>query len=87
MARNIRGKGEGSITRRSNGTWLAQVSLQGRRLSKTFKTQREAQRWIRETKNQIDDGLTYDSTNKTLIQFLESWIVSSKPSYSRTTWR
>ncbi len=44
-----RSHGEGSITRRSNNTWLAQVTIEGRRVGKTFKTRKEGQEWINVT--------------------------------------
>jgi integrase len=52
----------------------AQVSLEGRRLSKTFDTVTEAMSWIRVTLNQIDDGLTYKGANTTLNEFLDLWL-------------
>jgi len=45
--------GEGSISHRANGTWLAQISLYGRRISRTFKTNLEAKEWV----NEISDRL------------------------------
>jgi integrase len=86
MAKKIRGKGEGTIHKRPNGTWRAQITLQGRRLSKTTKTHREAHQWLREIKNQIDDGLTYNSTKLTLEQYLDSWLISTKSSIRLSTW-
>lgn len=45
-----RGHREGTIYRRPNGTWCAQVMLpDGKRLSKYAKTQRECREWIAET--------------------------------------
>jgi len=61
--------------------------LQGRRLSKTAKTQREVRQWLKETINQIDDGMTFASTKITVEQFLESWLISTKSSYRPSTWR
>jgi len=81
-----RGNNEGSIFRRKNGSWRAQATLQGCRLSKTFNTRKEAQQWLKETINQIDNGLTYASTQLTLGQFLDSWLISTKSSYRSSTW-
>ena len=85
MAR-IRGKKDGSIHRRENGTWRAQVSLEGRRLSYTAKTRRECQEWLKKVIGQIDDGLTYASSTVTLDEFLQSWLESTKASNRQTTW-
>ena len=37
-----RGQGEGSIYRRKDGLWTAQVTVEGKHISKYFKTQQEA---------------------------------------------
>ena len=75
-----RGNGEGSIHKRSNGTWEVQVTLDGRRLSRTFKTQRECQEWLKKTHRQIDDGMTFASTKLTLKEYLSGWLISIKTS-------
>ena len=81
-----RGNNEGSIFRKKNGSWRAQVSLDGRRLSFTAKTKKECQNWIKETIGKIDDGLTFDTTQITLEEYLLGWIVSKKSSIRYTTW-
>jgi hypothetical protein len=43
-----RGNNEGSIYQRENGRWLAQVRLDGKRVSKAHASQGECQAWIRE---------------------------------------
>ena len=81
-----RGNNEGSIHRRESGTWRAQVTLEGRRLSHTANTRRECQDWIRETLGQIDYGLTFASTQITFEDYLENWLSSKKASIKHTTW-
>ena len=81
-----RGNNEGSISRRPNGTWRGQVSLGDRRLTKTFKTRRECQDWVRKTLNQIDQGLTFRGANTRLGAFLRKWLTSVKPSLRASTW-
>jgi integrase len=82
-----RANNEGSIYKRSYGSWSVQVSLQGRRLSRTFKTQRECQEWVKKTRGQIDDGMTYDATKITLSEFLAEWLISTKTFKARSTWQ
>lgn len=65
---------EGSIYRRSSGLWCAQISLDGHRLSKYGKTQRECRAWIKETIAMVDMGMTYESTNVTLGNYLQVWL-------------
>jgi integrase len=85
MAR-IRGKNEGSIHQRDNGTWRAQVSLEGRRLSHTTKTRRECQEWLKKTIDQVDNGMTFSSTTVTVGEYLKNWLESAKASKRRNTW-
>jgi integrase len=81
-----RGNKEGSISRRKNGAWRAQVTLDGMRLSYGAKTRAECQEWIKKTIGQIDDGMTYASTTKTLDEYLAGWLSSIQLSVRRTTW-
>ena len=69
MARK-RGQNEGSIYKRKNGLWLAQVSIQGKRVSKYFKFQSEAREWLQTTKTQIQGGLTLAGAHTNLQDFL-----------------
>jgi len=63
--------GEGTICQLPSGSWRAQVSLRGRRLSYTAKNQQAARDWIRKIQAQIEQGLTYDDDQTTLNIFLE----------------
>ena len=71
---NKRSHGEGSLTRRKNGTFLAQVSIEGRRVSKTFKLRKEAQEWITTINGQVRQGLTFESTRTTVDELMEGWL-------------
>jgi integrase len=86
MTKRRRCNHEGGLYQRSNGSWSAQVSLQGRRISKTFKSQREAVEWIRTARNQIDLGMTYTSTKRSLAEHLTAWLENSKPVMRSRTW-
>lgn len=74
MANKIRGKNEGSIFRRKNGSWRAQISIDGRRISYSAKTKTECQRWLRKMQLQIDQGWHYDSGQIFLEEYLEQWL-------------
>jgi integrase len=76
---------EGSIFKRENGSWRAQVSIEGRRLSYKGKTQKECQKWLRETNNNIEEGFTYKKISKRFQSFAEDWLVSISSSRSKTT--
>lgn len=80
-----RGNNEGSIYKRSNGTWRGQISLQGKRLTFTGKTKREVQAWIHKTLDEIDNGLNFESTKTTLTVFMKEWLVSIEPALRYNT--
>ncbi len=81
-----RGNGEGSIYRRPNATWYAQVSLQGKRIGHGFKTRGEAQLWIRQTLDKIDNGMTLLSLTRSLEEHLNYWLENEKAVMRPSTW-
>lgn len=86
MARK-RGNNEGTIYKRNDGRWCAQVSLSGRRITKYAKTQRECHDWVREITNKIEHGLTFDATILTLERFMQSWLTGKDLSIRQNTAR
>jgi integrase len=54
--------------------WVGEVSLNGRRMTKYAKTQKEARDWVNATLGKIDHGLTFDGAQLTLAQYMESWL-------------
>jgi len=82
-----RGNHEGSIYQNPTGTWRAQVSINGRRLSATRKTQKECRDWIKATIKQIDKGLTYDAAHTSYEEFISNWLVSTQSSLRPKTWQ
>ena len=87
MARgSIRGKKEGSISRRPNGHWRAQVSTEnGRRISHDFATRIEAQAWLRNMQNQLEQGYDYAGGKTSLANYLAAWLVTSRLSLRKKT--
>jgi len=73
-----RGNNEGSIFKKANGKWRAQVSINGRRLSLTANTRAECHDWLRKKLDQIDKGLTFEGQNLTLGEYLKEWIAIKK---------
>ena len=80
MARKIRGKNEGSIQQRPNGTWRVQLSADGKRISKGFKTKAEAQEWLRNTQTDIERGFDYQASKVTLGEYLPRWLENTQAS-------
>lgn len=75
MAQKYRGKNEGSISKRPNGSWRAQVYLKGDRLSKDLPTKADALAWLRETRNKLDQGMNFGGAQSSLSDFLDGWFV------------
>lgn len=80
-----RAHNEGSIYQRSNGKWRAQVTIDGRRISFTARTKQEGLAWIRETRNQIDNGLTFKGADIKLKDFIADWLRTVSSSSSKGT--
>ena len=53
-----RGNKEGTIFKRQSGLWVAQVSIQGRRLTMYGKSRQEVSNKLKEALKQVDQGLT-----------------------------
>ena len=86
MARR-RANGEGTIYRRKDGRWCAQVSLQGKRVTFYAKTQRECRDWIKSTVAAIDRGGSYESMRMTVEEYLGRWLIAAKTSIRVKTYR
>jgi integrase len=72
---NKRANHEGTIYYRANrGEWCAQISLEGRRLTKYAKTQGECREWVFEMRKKIGNGLTFYGTQMKLAQFVVTWL-------------
>jgi integrase len=69
-----RGNHEGTIYQRSNGRWVGQVSIDGNRISKSYHSQKECRAWIRQMRDQIEDGLNWNSAKITVNQYLSQWL-------------
>jgi integrase len=78
MATKLRGRNEGSISQRSNGSYRAQVSSSGKRVSATFRTKAEAQKWIRDQLSKLERGFDFQGSKITLGEYLPQWLENSK---------
>lgn len=54
--------------------YFAQVTIQGRRISKYFRTQREGLDWLQEMRSQIQNGLTMAGAQMSLSDYLDQWL-------------
>ncbi|MEX1071768.1 MAG: tyrosine-type recombinase/integrase [Anaerolineales bacterium] len=80
-----RGKKEGTIYKRPNGKWRAQLSVDGRRLSFTCKSQSECLRWLREMNQKISSGFSFKSSKLSYGEFLSSWLSTVEAQLRRST--
>ena len=74
-----RSRGEGSITKRSDGRWMAQADLgwqDGKRRRKTLygRTKREVQEKLREALHRKEHGLPPVPEQETVAAFLRRWL-------------
>jgi integrase len=61
--------------------------LSGRRITKYAKTQKECRDWVKQILNKIEYGLTFDGTQLTLENFMESWLTDKDLSIRASTAR
>ena len=77
MTKHIRGRNEGSISKRPNGRWRAQVSQDdGRRVSRDFATKPEAQIWLRQMQGDLGRGFDYQGSKMLLKDYLHNWLAT-----------
>lgn len=81
-----RGQNDGTIYQRKDGTWCAQVTIEGKRLTKYSKTKAKCREWLNITLKQIEDGLSIAGANATIRDYFTEWLISVKPSLRPKTW-
>jgi len=69
VTRKKRSNGEGSLFKRSSGTWCAQVSIDGKRVSKTFKLRRDAVNWLNNTSPVFVDRRKTEEVEKQICEY------------------
>jgi integrase len=79
MANKHRGKNEGSIFKRPNGIWRAQIMLNGNRFNYSAKTKLECQKWVQEIRNQLEEVQTPEPNDIELEVYLQEWLETAKP--------
>jgi integrase len=84
-----RGNGEGSITRRKNGGWMAQYvvyTATGRKRKTIYgKTRAEVAGKLARAISNREDGFGFDSQNLTVGEYLDSWLTDSVQDTVRLT--
>jgi integrase len=84
----IRGHNEGSIFKRTDGRWVAMLSLpSGKRQSFYGKTRQEVQRRLAAAQRDLEAGIPVITDRQTVGQYLTSWLEAIKPTIEFGTWR
>jgi integrase len=92
MARQRRANGEGGVSRRKDGSWMARYTIQtpaGRKRKVIYaRSQAEARRKLTEALADRDRGLTYDAEGLTVEGYLARWLEDSvRGSVKATTYQ
>jgi integrase len=81
MAKQRRANGEGGVTRRKDGSWMARFTVQtpsGRKRKVIYaKTYAEDRKKLAEALADRDRGLSYDAGSLTVGEYLERWLEDS----------
>ncbi len=80
-----RSNGEGTIVKTASGTFRAQVSIQGQRTGKTFKTRKEAVDWLKDLRGQVDRGLKMEGMKTPFSAVLDDWLAIKKTQRRQAT--
>jgi hypothetical protein len=76
-----RGNGEGSISRRKNGTWRAEYvvyTVEGRKRRTVYgKTRKEVAEQLAKELADRNNGLTFDPGKLTVGEYLDRWLADS----------
>ncbi|MDQ3303884.1 MAG: site-specific integrase, partial [Actinomycetota bacterium] len=76
-----RGNGEGSISRRKDGGWMAQYvvhTAEGRKRRTVYgKTRAEVAKKLNKALSDREDGLVFDAGNLKIEEYLERWLKDS----------
>src|ERR671915_2542465 len=84
-----RGNGEGSISRRKNGGWIAQYTVytaEGRKRKTLYgKTRQEVAAKLAKALSDREGGLLFDAGSLTVSEYLDRWLSDSVKDTVRLT--
>src|SRR5690348_14973923 len=89
MATKRRGNGEGTIYKRDDGRWMAQVTLpDGKRKTVYAKTRAEVARELTAIRRSLDIGMPVRRDERmTLSSYLADWMTRVRPTVKPLTWQ
>ena len=80
-----RGNNEGSIYKRKNGTWRAQVSVNGKRTGFSAETRAECHQWLRKTMDLVDRGMDFKNKDLSLQDYIRQWFKIKRHTIKKKT--
>jgi integrase len=85
MAKRNRGRGEGTIYKRSDGSWRVQIYVDRQRISHGAKTKAECVTWLNQMQFQREQGFDYQGGKISLDDYLDQWLEGYKVAIRRKT--
>ena len=82
-----RGKGEGSIYRRSDGRWVGQYEVNGKRRYVSGKTRAEVSKRLTKAIAERDAGIVFDAEGLTVGEYLARWLDTVRDTVKTNTWK
>ena len=82
-----RGRGEGSIYRRKDGSWVAQYTVGDKRRYIYGKTRKDVAARLSKAIAERDSGIVYDPENLKVADYLDRWLDSIRDTLRERTWR
>src|SRR5829696_6636350 len=82
-----RGRGEGSIYRRKDGSWVAQYTVGDKRRYIYGKTSKDVAARLNKAIAERDFGIVYDSESLKVADYLDTWLDSIRDTLREMTWR
>ena len=73
-----RSRGEGSLYKREDGSWVGQIYVNGKKKVKYSKAQKEVRDWLHEQKEAVNRGMFIDKKDITLADYLEQYMVTQE---------
>lgn len=83
-----RNNNEGSITKRTDGRWMARITLEdGKRRTFYGKTRQEVASVLKAAIRDLDSGLPVLGAGQSVAEYLDSWLQATQQTIRPRTWR
>jgi integrase len=82
-----RGRGEGSIYRRKDGSWVAQYTIGNKRRYICGTTRKDVAARLNKATAERDSGIVYDAENLKLADYLDRWLEPIEGTLRERTWQ